>query len=920
MGESKKEFCVQCDRKLKVSNAETFTEAQIYNCPDCGNIVIRFENEKYQQIYRDIARSVKYGYKSILDYYLEEQNLDSSLKVIRTAMQFLAGMEETDHKSVKLKSSEFFILCITALLNNWSYQYIPEEFRDKIKELRNLSDSDFLKAYPQQKKSEVFYNNYEKLDDAALSITKASALKIASPILKKYGDLQKETEKALGYMLDFLSGQMTDFTGFKERNFELGGDVIETGRLITLANILISAQKNSFTPTKVNGFSDIFKEKISDPVAAAYWLRNLIVSSVKIDYDNLTIHYNFHIPANSSLGDLEFFRKTGEWIKAEVVNLWITGVILIETVDKKAISHLSYDFPIPEETIPEDFQEDPGFVIPDILKNSFPDINALINVEMKKIRAEEEKRAEDLGIDTDSSPFDETDELMDPEETMNMMAEGSVFEGMKVLKSEVSSALKSIDSYLEKNPDDVFAMLDAANFLHSSKEYDKALTYTEKALEIEPDNLSALKLASHLFREKRDMEKLQNYTERILEIEPENFFANITLSSCLMGKLRRDDAIEQLEKTVAFHPKESRPWFMLGTLYAEQEDYEKCIECVKKALDITPGIPVYLLELGVACYFTGRMDEAEDAFLKVLNFNPDEFSANHTLGVIYLMKGQFDLSYKYLEKTLELMPDDVQARIDYGVLLDNDKKMEEAMKNYLMAFEKSPDNISLLKLMGENCHLRKQDPDALKYYQKILELEPEDYETFYLMGKSYTYLNDFEKALECYDKALNNNPDNFDILCAKGHLCSAMNEHDKALETFQAASKVYKGDPLLWFYQGRIHHQRNEMHKAAECFEKALKLMPDDPDFLSAIGTLKADMGDLQGAAGNLEKSLEFAPDNDETNYNLACIYAKLDRKSESLEKLHKAVELNGEWKEFALTDDDFKGYLEDEEFREIVI
>ncbi len=919
MGETKKEFCVWCDRKLKVKNPESFAGAQTYECPDCGNIVIRFENEKYQQIYRDIARSVKYGYKSILDFYLEEHDLDSSLKAIRTAMQFLTGMEETDHKSIKLKSSEFFILCIATLLNNWSYQHIPEEFRDKIKELRNLSESDFLKTYPQQKKCEVFYKDYEKLDNASLSLTKDSALKIASPILKKYGNLQKETEEALGFMLSFLSGQITDFTDFKERNFKLGEDVIKAGRLITLANILISVENNNFSPTRVNGFLNIFTDRISDPVSAAYWLKNLIVSSTNIDYDSLTVQYNFHIPADSSLGDLEFYRKVGEWIKAESVNLWITSAILIEIVDKKAISHLSYDFPIPEETIPEDFQEDPGFVIPDVLKNSFPDINALINVEIKKIREEEEKRAEDLGIDIDSSPFDETDELMDPEETMNMMAEGSVFEGMKVLKSEVSSALKSIDSYLEKKPNDVFAMLDAANFLHSSKEYDKALTYTEKALTIEPENLSALKLASHLFREKRDMENLQSYTERILDIEPENFFANITLSSCLMETFQRDDAIEQLKKTVAFHPKESRPWFMLGTLYAEQEDYEKCIECVKKALDITPGIPVYLLELGVASYFTGNLDEAEDAFKKVLEFNPDEFSANHTLGVIYLMKGQFDLSYKYLKKTLELVPDDIQVHIDYGVLLDNDEKLEEAMKHYLIAYEKNPENIQLLKLMGENCHHREEDRDALRYYEKILELEPEDYETLYLMGKSFTSLSDYEKAMNCLDKALNINPLNFDILFSKGYLCSITDEPDKALEVFRTASKVNNGDPLLWFYQGRIHHQKNELDKAAECFNRALELMPNDPDFLMAIGTLKADMGDLQGAAENLEKSLEFASDNDETNYNLACIYARLGRKSESLKKLRKAADLNDEWKEFAKYDDDFKDYLEDEEFKEIV-
>lgn len=928
MGESKKEFCVQCDRKLKVKDVESFAGAQTYNCPDCSNIVIRFENDKYQQIYRDIARSVKYGYKSILDYYLEEHDLNSSLKTIYNAWMLLRMLEETDEDFIKLTETEFFILCIAAITVNWSYQHIPGEYREKIRELRNLDDDDFLRIYPDQKKFKVFYENYEKLDEKAIALKKDSALQIISPHLKKHGKMQDEITEILGYMLGFLSGEITDFADFKEHFFDLGEGDIRAGRLITLANILVVSEKINYSPEKVNGFSKIFTEKISDPIAAANWLKHLLVYSFIIDYNQMSIQFDFNMPADTSLGDLEFFRKMGEMIKAETMHLWITGVALLDIVDFHSLDYLSYGFPIPEETIPEDFYEDDNLKIPDVLKNSFPEINAYLNYRLKHLKEEAENLAKTMGADLrDDDEFDlenipnvtHNDMKNEIDEQIEKIFEGSMFESMQALKGQVTDAVAFVESHLKTFPNDVTAMMEAARFLNFTKETARSLGFLERILKIEPDNPEALEMAVQHLILLKDLEKAQEYTKRILKIDPNNFYANMLVITLLMRDFHLEEAAELLMKVTARHPEKSKPWFMLGTIYAEKEEYEKCIEYTTKALDIEPDVSIFLLELGVAYYYLGKYDEAEEVLLKVLKNKPDEFPAIHTLGIVYMLKGEYDLSYKYLEKSLEMKPDNVQTRIDYGILLEKDGKPEEAMTNYLIALEKEPGKIKLMKIIAENFLRRGLAEEALKYYGKILELEPENYEVLYLAGRSYTILKNYEKALECYDRALSLNSWYPDLLCAKGRVCSEMNDLDSSQESLQAALEVHKGDPLAWFYLGKIHHQKNELDEASKCFENALELMPDDPDFLSAIGTLKAEMGDLQGAVVNLEKSLELSPEDDETIYNLSCFYAKLGRKAESLEKLRKAVELNGEWKEYARSDEDFRDYLEDEEFLEIV-
>ena len=67
-----------------------------------------------------------------------------------------------------------------------------------------------------------------------------------------------------------------------------------------------------------------------------------------------------------------------------------------------------------------------------------------------------------------------------------------------------------------------------------------------------------------------------------------------------------------------------------------------------------------------------------------------------------------------------------------------------------------------------------------------------------------------------------------------------------------------------------------------------------------------------------LEELRAETPDDPTVHFNLACAYALTDRKSEALEHLRRAVEIDGEFREGAKTDSDLDSIRDDPEFSAI--
>ncbi len=137
-------------------------------------------------------------------------------------------------------------------------------------------------------------------------------------------------------------------------------------------------------------------------------------------------------------------------------------------------------------------------------------------------------------------------------------------------------------------------------------------------------------------------------------------------------------------------------------------------------LDRPPKHAEFYRVLGLIRFDQDRLDEAEEAFRRALEIEPDAFASHNNLGFLLLVRDRPDDAIRYLRRALQLHPDDRRARTNLGFALAALLRDEEALEVFRAAHSEP---VALANL-GLACERRGTPEDALTWYQRALELEP----------------------------------------------------------------------------------------------------------------------------------------------------------------------------------------------------
>ncbi|MEW5249773.1 tetratricopeptide repeat protein [Microbulbifer sp. 2201CG32-9] len=133
--------------------------------------------------------------------------------------------------------------------------------------------------------------------------------------------------------------------------------------------------------------------------------------------------------------------------------------------------------------------------------------------------------------------------------------------------------------------------------------------------------------------------------------------------------------------------------FQRSLEYLRAQDYAEAIELLQSVVEREQRLPAPYVNLGIAYYKSGLRENAQKAFLRALEIEPQHPVATNELAVLYRKQGEF----------------------------------EQARSLYVSALAKHPDYGPLIKNLGILCDLYLQDvPCALAQFQHYLQLQPED--------------------------------------------------------------------------------------------------------------------------------------------------------------------------------------------------
>jgi len=253
----------------------------------------------------------------------------------------------------------------------------------------------------------------------------------------------------------------------------------------------------------------------------------------------------------------------------------------------------------------------------------------------------------------------------------------------------------------------------------SGKKYKKCCG-SLKASYSEPSNISSIQEATGLFQKGRYLEATniclrllgQNETDsaannlygllqyrqgnvqlaiKHLEIaltgDPGNalIYSNLCHMSEVIGQL--DEAKEYCMRAISLNPKLADAYNNLGNILISNDDLiDDALDHYYKAHELAPTNLNYLMNVAVALYKKGDLEEAEKIYLKAIRLNPQWVEPLKNLASLMYAQGKFEQAKKYLNKALSINNNDQETLLNLSSVskLVGDAQMAEA---YLLDIE-----------------------------------------------------------------------------------------------------------------------------------------------------------------------------------------------------------------------------------------
>ena len=136
----------------------------------------------------------------------------------------------------------------------------------------------------------------------------------------------------------------------------------------------------------------------------------------------------------------------------------------------------------------------------------------------------------------------------------------------------------------------------------------------------------------------------------------------ITIEKDLEGKRKRKKTEEGWPEGVKKITKEAQPrmnnhqlaihWREVGYRYQKTDNFEKAIECYKKAIELDPEYPCVHNDLGIIYFYLDEPSKSIKEFKKALKIDPNYLGAYTNLAIVYEEIGEVEKALEYWQKRI----------------------------------------------------------------------------------------------------------------------------------------------------------------------------------------------------------------------------------------------------------------------------
>lgn len=253
--------------------------------------------------------------------------------------------------------------------------------------------------------------------------------------------------------------------------------------------------------------------------------------------------------------------------------------------------------------------------------------------------------------------------------------------------------------------------------------------------------------------------------------------------------------------------------------------------------------------------------QAESLYRQILQHEPDNVEALHSLGMLFFQTGHLESAVEYVSKAIEVSPKDSTLYFDLGFVSGRMDELDAAITHYRQAIALQPDYIEAYYNLGIVFERLDKIDEAITCYKQIISLSPGLVDAYNSLGLALEKQGYLDEALKNYHAAINLQENNFDAYANLARVYAAQNNFQVAIENLRQALAIDPDHADANNNLGCLLAEQGKFEQALSYFQRFTELSPHDVNGYFNLGKTLYLLGQLGAARDNLKKVLSIQPD-----------------------------------------------------------
>lgn len=195
-----------------------------------------------------------------------------------------------------------------------------------------------------------------------------------------------------------------------------------------------------------------------------------------------------------------------------------------------------------------------------------------------------------------------------------------------------------------------------------------------------------------------------------------------------------------------------------GHRYLEEKKYDLAVQEIKRAVAANGKDPLGYLLLGVAQYWSGRVDESISSYRAALALEPDNAQGHLLLGISHAWNSDASAAESEFRRAVEIDPSRADAQMNLGSIRETYGDYPAALDCFRKAVALEARNALYRFQLGSLYRKLGRDADALEQFREAVKIEPSYEDALLEMACAQERLKDVKGAISVLRKAVDLKP------------------------------------------------------------------------------------------------------------------------------------------------------------------